>query len=79
MCRRFSAMRARLLLIKQDHLSILEAQLQEVDRQEPRRLFLGNLRRDNNLERKRLMGEFETVLKDYGMIYISITLKTLHY
>ena len=72
-------MRARLLLIKQDHLSILEAQLQEVDRQEPRRLFLGNLRRDNNLERKRLMGEFETVLKDYGMIYISITLKTLHY
>jgi len=78
-CRRFSAMRARLLLIKQDHLSILEAQLQEVDRQEPRRLFLGNLRRDNNLERKRLMGEFETVLKDYGMIYISITLKTLHY
>ncbi|CZR63819.1 uncharacterized protein PAC_13716 [Phialocephala subalpina] len=45
MCRRFSTVRARPL--KQDHISILEAQLEQVDREETKLLFLGNARRDH--------------------------------
>lgn len=58
--------RARLLLRKQDELSQLESQLDQVDRDETRELFLGNARRDRNSERARLLNEMEAALSRYG-------------
>ena len=69
-CRRFTRLRARLLLVKQDELSSLEAQLDEVDRQETRLLFLGNRRRDKNGERLELIAKIDDALSDYGMFEI---------
>ncbi|KAL2065987.1 hypothetical protein VTL71DRAFT_2058 [Oculimacula yallundae] len=63
-CRRFSVVRARLLLLKQDKVSILEESLNEVDEQETRRMFLGSSRRDQNQERRRLLEELDAALKD---------------
>ena len=65
-CRRFLTIRARLLLMKQDELSILEEQLDAIDRNEPRKLFLGNARRDRNKSRKKTLRMMDTLLKDYG-------------
>ena len=64
--RRFLATRARLLLVKQDKLLRLEERLDEVDRMEPRKLFLGNLRRDGNESRKEILKAMNKALKDYG-------------
>ena len=69
-CRRFSRLRARLLLIKQDELSSLETQLDEVDRQETRLLFLGSRRLDKNGERLELIAKIDGALSDYGMFEI---------
>ena len=65
-CRRFSTLRARLLLQKQDQIAGLEQQLQHIDEAEPRSLFLGSLRRDTNPDRARILNEIDTALKDYG-------------
>ena len=64
--RRFSTVRARLLLYKQDKVARLEAELYEADRTETKPLFLCSSRRDNNLERKRILGELDEALNDYG-------------
>ena len=66
-CRRFGRLRARLLLIKQDELSLLEAQLDEVDHEETKILFLGNRRRDKNATRLDLVSKIDEVLASYGM------------
>lgn len=66
-CRRFLRVRARLLLLKQDELSVLESQLDQIDREETRELFLGNRRRDTNPERKEILTKLETALVGYGM------------
>ncbi|KAE9378749.1 hypothetical protein N431DRAFT_363410 [Stipitochalara longipes BDJ] len=66
LCRRFTRIRARLLLLKQDRLSILEEQLDEVDQSETLPIFLGNARRDANQTRKQILAEMETELKEYG-------------
>jgi hypothetical protein len=63
-------MRARLLLMKQDQLSLLEERLDEVDHTEPRKLFLGNLRRDGNESRKNVLKTMDKALKDYGKVSI---------
>ncbi|KAF2792089.1 hypothetical protein K505DRAFT_388040, partial [Melanomma pulvis-pyrius CBS 109.77] len=63
--RKFLAIRARLFLIKQDELSLLEEQLEEIDHLEPRKLFLGNLRRDQNETRKTILKTMDKALKDY--------------
>jgi len=47
--RRFARVRPRFLVQKQKELSELEEQLDKVDREDPRRLFLGNRRRGINL------------------------------
>ena len=60
-------MRARLLLAKQDQLAALEAQLDNLDRTEPRKLFLGNLRHDRNVSRKNVLKAIDKALGDYGM------------
>lgn len=67
--RRFERMRARLLLIKQDGISVLESRLDQIDDQEERELFLGNRRRDRNLERKELLSALEQGLAVYVMLF----------
>ncbi|KIW29935.1 uncharacterized protein PV07_05720 [Cladophialophora immunda] len=64
-CRRFSHIRARLLLLKQDRLSQLEKQLEQVDDEEPSPLFLGKSRLDANEQRRTVLAELETALADY--------------
>ena len=66
-CRRFLRIRARLLLLKQDELSLLESQLDNIDNAETRELFLGNRRRDANTERKDILGKIEVALASYGV------------
>jgi hypothetical protein len=65
-CRRFTRLRARLLLLKQDRLSQLEAKLDELDQNEKFPLFLGVSRRDANSERAALVAEIDSQLEDYG-------------
>lgn len=64
--RKFLAMRARLLLVKQDQLLLLEERLDEIDNAESMKLFLGNLRRDRNENRKNVLKTMDEALKDYG-------------
>lgn len=63
--RRFSYLRTRLLLFKQDNLSVLQERLEDVDRSEDIGLRLGSHRRDNNEERKTLIKEIDVALADY--------------
>ncbi|OTA93382.1 hypothetical protein M434DRAFT_395646 [Hypoxylon sp. CO27-5] len=64
-CRRFSSLRARLLLRKQDNLSILEERLEKIDRSECNSLRLGSYRRDDNEERQSVLSEIDKALSDY--------------
>ncbi|KAI1104100.1 hypothetical protein F4804DRAFT_308229 [Jackrogersella minutella] len=64
-CRRFDKLRARLLLLKQDRLSMLEERLEQVDQQETSLLFLGKSRCDRNADRISLLSEIESCLADY--------------
>lgn len=66
MRRSFTQLRARLLLFKQDQLSILEQQLEEIDQREVSPLFLGSSRCDRNAERIALLSKIDEHLKDYG-------------
>lgn len=65
-CRRFSTLRARLLLQKQDRIAELELQLQHIDEVELQPLFLGSLRRDRNQGRERVLADIDVALQDYG-------------
>ncbi|PFH63160.1 hypothetical protein XA68_17269 [Ophiocordyceps unilateralis] len=65
LCRRFNKLRARILLLKQDRLSMLEQRLDQVDQEESSALFLGKSRADRNPERISLQSEIETCLADY--------------
>lgn len=65
-CRRFSTLRARLLLQKQDRIAELEHQLQHIDEEELQPLFLGSLRRDRNQDRERVLADIDVALQDYG-------------
>ncbi|RDA84140.1 hypothetical protein CP532_0115, partial [Ophiocordyceps camponoti-leonardi (nom. inval.)] len=65
LCRRFGKLRARLLLLKQDRLSVLEQRLDLVDEEETSALFLGKSRLDGNQERRALQAEIEACLADY--------------
>lgn len=62
------ALRVRLLLYKQDELSVLEKQLERLDGDEPKVLYLGSIRRDRNEARKELMTRLESKLEEYGEI-----------
>ncbi|KAI0894895.1 CHAT domain-containing protein [Annulohypoxylon nitens] len=64
-CRRFCRLRARVLLLKQDRLTLLEQQLDQVDQDETMPLFLGKMRGDRNQQRTKLMAEIEACLSDY--------------
>lgn len=65
--RRFSTLRARILLYKQDKLTQLESKLEDVDREEPRVLFHGSARRDKNEARHSLLADIEAALETYGL------------
>ncbi|KAL2840992.1 hypothetical protein BJY01DRAFT_15287 [Aspergillus pseudoustus] len=65
MCRRFIKLRARILLLKQDRLSMLEQKLEQVDHEEASPLFLAKSRWDKNSERASLLSEIEASLSDY--------------
>ncbi|BCS28103.1 uncharacterized protein APUU_61151S [Aspergillus puulaauensis] len=64
-CRRFSNIRARLLLLKQDKVSRLEAELEGIDREESAVLFLGSRRYDLNESRKAILNDLNLALEDY--------------
>ncbi|KAK0508899.1 hypothetical protein JMJ35_008270 [Cladonia borealis] len=63
--RRFRNVRSRLLLLKQDEIAELELKLDEIDRTEPRPIFLGSRRRDANPERKQVLARLDAALADY--------------
>ncbi|KAJ3566496.1 hypothetical protein NPX13_g7109 [Xylaria arbuscula] len=63
--RRFSTLRTRLLLLKQDKLSILERKLERIDQTENNMLRLGSNRSDDNAERGVLLSEINNALIDY--------------
>ncbi|EMT67868.1 hypothetical protein FOC4_g10000677, partial [Fusarium odoratissimum] len=63
--RRFNRLRARLLLLKQDQLSILESELDQIDQQEKAPIFLGKSRIDRNTERLSVLSRIESALVDY--------------
>jgi hypothetical protein len=67
LCRRFSNLHARLLLLKQDKLSLLEKQLEKIDQEETAVLFLGTSRRDRNEERIAVLSAIDASLADYGV------------
>ncbi|RAH67300.1 uncharacterized protein BO66DRAFT_458154 [Aspergillus aculeatinus CBS 121060] len=63
--RRFTEVRMRLLLLKQDEISVLEQALSRADADEPHGLFLGCARRDQNSTRKKILDELRTHLAEY--------------
>ncbi|KAH7159602.1 CHAT domain-containing protein [Dactylonectria estremocensis] len=63
--RRFGRLRARLLLLKQDRLAVLERQLEDADQAEHCPLFLAKIRSDANPTRQALLAEIESRLADY--------------
>jgi hypothetical protein len=64
--RRFSAVRARLLLLKQDRVAVLEKRLEELDRQVQPQLHLGSFQADTNAARIQVLKELDKSLADYG-------------
>lgn len=66
LCRRFLKVRARLLLYKQDSLAVLERELDRIDLEERRPLYLGNRRRDGNDARRDIMKRIDQELAEYG-------------
>ncbi|KAI1376850.1 hypothetical protein F4677DRAFT_76026 [Hypoxylon crocopeplum] len=78
LCRRFDRLRARLLLSKQDKLSMLEKRLDEVDQKETSLLFLGKSRCDRNPDRIALLSEIESSLGDYDQ-FVERTSRMLSY
>ncbi|KAI0852640.1 hypothetical protein F5Y00DRAFT_258490 [Daldinia vernicosa] len=63
--RRFDKLRARILLRKQDQLSVLEHELDQIDKQETSLLFLGKNRCDQNPGRLSTLSKIEAALADY--------------
>ncbi|KAI1477570.1 hypothetical protein F4774DRAFT_427187 [Daldinia eschscholtzii] len=76
--RRFDRLRARIMLLKQDKLSVLEEKLNKIDEQETSILFLGKSRSDNNPDRLGLLSEIENCLGDYDQ-FLHRTSRTLCY
>jgi hypothetical protein len=64
--RRFTRIRTRLLLTKQDRLAKLEKCLDDIDRNEISPLFLRCMRIDGNEERQKVLADIDEALNDYG-------------
>ncbi|KAE9378767.1 hypothetical protein N431DRAFT_499509 [Stipitochalara longipes BDJ] len=67
-CRRFPNLRARLALLKQDKLCLLEKQLNKIDDEENTLLSLGSIRFDRNAERNLILSDIDTALADYDAL-----------
>ncbi|KAI8664308.1 hypothetical protein NCS55_00939000 [Fusarium keratoplasticum] len=67
-CRRFDMLRSRLLLLKQDQISVLEEKLNKIDESESCPLFLGKARIDNNDSRKSVLKDIEARLAEYDQL-----------
>ncbi|RDH36159.1 hypothetical protein BDQ94DRAFT_138675 [Aspergillus welwitschiae] len=63
--RRFSSLRTRDLLIKQDRLAVLEEKLNDLDRNEETLSFLASCRRDRNVERQKVLSAIDVALREY--------------
>lgn len=72
--RHFSVVRARLLLLKQQRMAALEKQLEELDLQEPRPLYLGSFQADANALRLQVLKDLDEALRDYDKSYAEILL-----
>lgn len=68
-CRRFSNLRSRLLLLKQNNLSSLEQQLKFIDKDEVSLFYLGSCRRDKNWRRRSLPLKIDKALADYDVLF----------
>ena len=66
---RFSNARARILLQKQQIVESLEKKLEELDAEEQPALWLGSFEDDGSKERRVVLGNLDTALKDYGMFH----------
>lgn len=64
-CRQFRTVRSRLLLLKQDRISILEERLNNIDATEKKRIYLGKSRADKNTARIDVLAELEARISDY--------------
>lgn len=64
--RRFTRIRMRLLLLKQDEITMLEESLDKIDSQEASQLFLGSARRDTNASRQDIIQKLTVALAEYG-------------
>ena len=56
----------RLLLTRQDELVSLERELDSIDREEQRQLFLGSIGKDQNKARKDTLKQVSEALVQYG-------------
>lgn len=65
--RRFSSVRARLLLYKQDIITQLESELEQVDRDESQPLFHGSRRRDINAGRRAILIQLDAAVSEFGL------------
>ncbi|MCJ1424271.1 hypothetical protein MMC29_002158 [Sticta canariensis] len=63
--RGFKNLHARNILMKQDRLSELEIQLNDVDAKEDTQLFLSSRRHDQNPERRQLLADIDDALRAY--------------
>lgn len=66
MFRQFAEVRMRLILYKQDEISVLQAELLAIDNAEERPLFLGARRRDRNQQRLDKLRQLDAALVEYG-------------
>jgi len=70
--RRFSDVRARLLLLAQDKIVHLEEQLMRIDQAEKSPFFLASSREDKNAERQLVLSQLDTCLEAYGKTFSAI-------
>lgn len=66
MFRKFGQLHNRLLLYRQDELTELEERLNKLDEEETTAYFLCSRRHDLSHNRRELMTEIQTSLKQYG-------------
>ena len=66
MFRQFRMLHSRVLLLAQEELCGLEKRLQEVDNAERIQLFLSSRAYDENLERRQILDEIRSKLRQYG-------------
>ncbi|MCJ1460831.1 hypothetical protein MMC28_011213 [Mycoblastus sanguinarius] len=52
-------------MLKQDRVSELEEKLEQLDRDESRKLFLASTRRDANMARRQVLSEIDSALREY--------------